>query len=267
VLLTDALGRAVPLAAPPQRIVSLVPSLTEFLFAVGAGARVVGITDYCTEPAAQVADLPRVRGTKNPDRSRVGALRPDLVLASKEENRERDVRAFEERGIPVYVTDICSVAGALTQLGTLAEVLGLASGAAPLLGEMQAALEEQRTRQAAPWRVLVFIWRDPWMAVGADTYADDLLAVCGADNLARRFAGRYPRAALEAFLELDPDVIMLPDEPYRFGEADRAAFAPFTQCAAVRHGRVLLCDGALLTWYGPRTAAALRFFGQVGRSR
>jgi ABC-type Fe3+-hydroxamate transport system substrate-binding protein len=263
----DALGRDVVLAAPPRRIVSLVPSLTDFLFAIGGGGRVAGITDYCTEPAAQVADLPRVRGTKNPDRERVAALRPDVVLASKEENRERDVLAFEERGIPVYVTDICSVAGALAQLGALAEALDMAAGAAPLLGEMRAALEEERARQAEPWRVLVFIWRDPWMAVGADTYADDLLAVCGAENLARRLPGRYPRAALDAFLALEPDVILLPDEPYRFGEADRAAFAPFAECAAVREGRVLLCDGALLTWYGPRTAAALRFFGQVGRSR
>jgi ABC-type Fe3+-hydroxamate transport system substrate-binding protein len=266
-MLTDALGRAVPLAAPPQRIVSLVPSLTEYLFAIGAGERVVGVTDYCTEPAAQVADVPRVRGTKNPDRERVAALRPDLVLVSKEENRERDVLAFEERGIPVYVTDICSVAGALEQLGALAAALGMVAGAAPLLGEMRAALEEQRTRQADTWRVLVFIWRDPWMAVGADTYADDLLAVCGADNLARHLPGRYPRAALADFLALDPDVILLPDEPYRFGEADLAAFAPFAECAAVRDGRVLLCDGALLTWYGPRTAEALRFFGRVGGSR
>jgi ABC-type Fe3+-hydroxamate transport system substrate-binding protein len=265
-MLLDALGRAVPLAAPPQRIVSLVPSLTEFLFAIGAGARVVGITDYCTEPAAQVAALPRVRGTKNPDRERIAAMQPDLVLASKEENRERDVLALAERGLPVYVTDICSVAGALAQLGTLAAVLDMAAGAAPLLAEMRAALAEQRARQAVPWRVLVFIWRDPWMAVGADTYADDLLAVCGADNLARRLPGRYPRAPLEAFLALEPDVILLPDEPYRFGEADRSAFAPCADCAAVREGRVLLCDGALLTWYGPRTAAALRFFGQVGRA-
>jgi ABC-type Fe3+-hydroxamate transport system substrate-binding protein len=264
-MVVDALGRTVALAAPPRRVVSLVPSLTEYLFAIGAGDRLVGVTTFCAEPAAQVAPLPKVRGTKNPDRAHIADLRPDVVLASKEENRARDVAALEAAGIPVYVTDICSVAGALDQLGTLAHLLDAQAGAAALLDELRAALDAHTHRpvDAPRWRVLAFIWRDPWMAVGGATYANDLLRICGADNLALRLSGRYPRAALETFLQLDPASILLPDEPYPFSETDLEAFAPFASVAAVQARRLVLCDGKLLTWYGPRTVAALRFFGQV----
>jgi ABC-type Fe3+-hydroxamate transport system substrate-binding protein len=259
-MLYDALNRVLAITTPPQRIVSLVPSLTEYLFAIGEGARLVGVTDFCEEPAAQVAYLPKVRGTKNPNRDIILQLQPDMVLAAKEENRLRDVEALEAAGIAVYVTDICSVASAREQLATLAHLLDAVPGAAPLLDDLESALEvarQQRQHQPAQ-RVLAFIWCDPWMAAGADTYTNDVLQWCGGDNLALRFAGRYPRATLEEFLQGDPQVILLPDEPYRFGEPDLERFAFFSQVAAVQEQRVHLCDGKLLTWYGPRTAQALR---------
>ncbi|HEX9369580.1 MAG TPA: helical backbone metal receptor [Roseiflexaceae bacterium] len=266
-IVVDALGRQLSIADVPQRIVSLVPSLTEYLFAIGAGARVAGVTDYCVEPAAQVAGLPKVHGTKNPDRAGIRALRPDLVLASKEENRERDVAALAAAGVPVYVTDICSVQGALDQLAELAGLLAAERGAASLLDGLRAALEQaQPARPTPPRRALAFIWRDPWMAIGRDTYADDLLRLCGAENLARALDGsRYPRAPLDAFMALGPEVVLLPDEPYAFAAGDVAALAEYVDVPAVREGRVALCDGKLLTWYGPRTAEALRVLrGIVG---
>jgi ABC-type Fe3+-hydroxamate transport system substrate-binding protein len=258
---TDALGRRLALAAVPRRIVSLVPSLTEYVCMIGLGSRLVAATDFCTEPAAQVARLPRVRGTKNPDREQIMALQPDLVLASKEENRQRDIAALEAAGLAIYVTDICSVRDALEQLAALAHVLDAEQGAAPLLHGLRQEWQQLASQPAAPPlpRVLCFIWRDPWMAVGSATYADDVLRLGGAENLAASMAGRYPRAALETFLQAAPDVILLPDEPYRFSEADRQAFAAFAQVPAVRSGRIYLCDGQLLTWYGHRTLEALRF--------
>lgn len=262
----DPLGRTLHLAGTPRRIVSLVPSLTEYLFVIGAGERLVGVTEFCIEPTADVAALPKVRGTKNPDREAILALRPDLVLAAKEENRARDVEVLTGSGVPVYVTDILSVAQAVRQLGGLAQVLDSERGAAPLLDELQAALEHARRVQAnqRQLRALAFVWRDPWMAVGADTYAHDLLELCGAVNVGSSLPGRYPRAALDAFMRLEPQVILLPDEPYRFDQADLASFAPYP-AAAVQVGRVHLCDGKLLTWYGPRTVEALRVFGAMFR--
>jgi ABC-type Fe3+-hydroxamate transport system substrate-binding protein len=259
---TDALGRTVPLNAPPRRIVSLVPSLTEYLFAIGAGDRLVGVTDYCIEPAAAVATLPKVRGTKNPDRELIHALQPDLLLASKEENRQRDVMAFAAANIPVYVTDIQSVAGAVAQLAALAAILEVEAAAAPLLDAMRAALA-QAGEHPPTRRTLTFIWREPWMAVGGATYADDLLRLCGAENVALPLGGRYPRATLKEFMRLNPEVILLPDEPYRFTEADREVFTPFGAVPAVRDQRIHLCDGMLLTWYGPRTVTALRLLREL----
>lgn len=266
-MITDVLGREVPLTGSPQRIVSLVPSLTEYLFAIGLGDKVVGVTDFCIEPAADVLHLPKVRGTKNPDRERIAALQPDLILASKEENRLRDVQAFEAAALPVYVTDICGVNDAYEQLQTLAHLLDAEQAAQPLLHELRAALElqhaRQQHRQHVPRRVLAFIWRDPWMAIGRATYAHDLLQVCGAENLALHLDGRYPRATLDGFLQLDPQLILLPSEPYCFGEADKEALALFQHVAAVQTGAIHLCDGMLLTWYGPRTVEALRVFGAL----
>ncbi|MGQ9928331.1 MAG: helical backbone metal receptor [Chloroflexaceae bacterium] len=264
-MVTDALGRRLKLNAPPQRIVSLVPSLTEWLFSVGLGTRVVGITDYCIEPAAALARLPRLRGTKNPDRARIVALQPDLVIADQEENRERDVLALAAAGIQVYVTAIRSVADVPEQLERLARTLGATGQAAPALEELRAAIgAAERALPATPCPTIAFIWRDPWMAVGAETYAGDLLRLGGATNCALRLPGRYPRATLDAFMALRPEVILLPSEPYPFCERDLEAFAPYADVPAVREGRIAFCDGTLLTWPGPRTVVALRVM-RVGR--
>lgn len=262
---TDALGRTIALAAPPRRIISLVPSLTEWLFTVGAGDRVVGVTDYCLEPAAALSALPRLRGTKNPDRDGIAALRPDLVLVEQEENRERDVLALTAMGIPVYATAIRRVADVPAQLGQLAAVLGVIERAAPALEALRAAVGEAEARASRRRGLpaLTFIWRDPWMVVGAETYADDLLRLCGVDNRARRLPGRYPRAPLDELMALGPELILLPSEPYPFTDEDKAAFAPYTTIPAVQTGRILLCDGALLTWPGPRTLTALRTLGEL----
>lgn len=262
--ITDPLGRELTFNDTPQRIVSLVPSLTEYLFAIGAGDRVVGITEYCVEPAAKVANVPKVRGTKNPDREAILALQPDLVLAAKEENMIRDVRELEAAGISVYVTNIETVAGALAQLTSVAKLLDARHGAADILEELRSALWQTYAGSERPRRrVLAFIWRDPWMAIGGETYADDLLGLCGATNIGGELPGRYPRAPLEHFMRLNPEIILLPNEPYAFGEDDWESFARFGDVPAVANRQVFLCDGKALTWYGARTVDALRTFSAL----
>lgn len=252
---SDALGRTIELAAPPQRIISLVPSMTEWLFSVGAGERVVGITDYCIEPAAAIAHLPRLRGTKNPDRAAILSLHPDLVIAEQEENRERDVLALAAAGVNVYVTAIRSVADVAAQLAALAAVLGVTEAATPMLAAIQAALTDPPPPTR---RVLALIWRDPWMAVGNDTYAGDLLRLSGGINVAAALPGRYPRAPLAELLALDPDIILLPSEPYPFSDRDLPAFA-----SVAERCQIAFCDGMALTWPGPRTSAAIASFRRL----
>ncbi|PVG84499.1 cobalamin-binding protein [Nocardioides gansuensis] len=243
----DDLGTAVQLTAQVRRVVSLVPSLTEALASVGAD-RLVAATEWCTHPAD--LDVPRVRGTKNPDVRAIVDLAPDLVVANKEENRELDVRRLREAGVPVWVTDIQSVPQAVESMERLFdEALGwqrppwLAEARSLWCGALPPVVR----------RVVVPIWRDPWMVVGARTFTGDLLRRLGMVNVwelpAHNPDGeRYPHADLEAIDGADADAVLLPDEPYVFTETDGPEAFPRTP--------VELVSGRLMTWYGPSLVAA-----------
>jgi ABC-type hemin transport system substrate-binding protein len=251
---------------PARRIVCLVPSLTEALFALGLGERVVGVTDWCVHPADAVAPLPKLGGTKNPDVERIVALAPDLVIANHEENTRRDVERMQRAGLRVWVTDPRSVEGAVRLLRELA-----AQGADPeradrVILPIEAALQRAQagSGSGAPRsRVFCPIWKRPWMAVGSDTYADDLLRVCGGQNVfADRPERRYPIVEEAEIVAAAPEVILLPDEPYAFGPADARELARLPIPAA-RAGRIHCVDGTLVSWYGPRIGRALETLGPL----
>lgn len=239
--LTDDLGHPVELPEVVGRVVSLVPSLTEALAAT-CPERLVGATDWCTHPADLSArGVGRVRGTKNPDLPAVAALRPDLVVANKEENRELDVRRMRERGIPVWVTDIETVPAAIGSMRRLfAEALEV--GEPDWLTAAESAWCGPVPPASA--RVVVPVWRDPWMVVGRPTFTADLLARAGLEVATAGVQGRYP--AVDLGVLDDPrvaDLVLLPDEPYVFTAADGPE--------AFRHLPTRLVSGRLLTWYGP----------------
>ena len=247
-----------PEGPPPGRIVSLVPSLTEALFALGLGPRVVGVTEWCVHPAAEVARLPKVGGTKTPDLAAIRALAPDLVVANQEENRRRDVERLAADGIPVWLTYPRTVRDAAALLRELAGLGASAEAVAAVVEPVEAAVAEaEAVRPLRPTRVFCPIWRDPWMAVGPDTYAHDLLVLCGGANVfADRRERRYPRVDLDAVVARQPEVILLPDEPYAFGPRDVAELARLPVPAAAS-GRIHLIDGTKVSWYGPRIRAAV----------
>ncbi|MFL6151996.1 MAG: helical backbone metal receptor [Ornithinibacter sp.] len=240
--LTDDLGHAVELPGVVARVVSLVPSLTEALAAT-CPQRLVGATDWCTHPAdLDARGVVRVRGTKNPDLRAVAALHPDLVVANKEENRELDVRRLRERGIPVWVTDIETVPAAVASMRRLLrDVLEERAEPAWLTRAEEAWCGPVPTASA---RVVVPVWRDPWMVVGRPTFTADLLARAGFEVSTAGVEGRYPAADL-AVLD-DPavaDLVLLPDEPY--------VFTPDDGPEAFHRLPTRLVSGRLLTWYGP----------------
>ena len=238
--LRDDLGHPVELTAPPRRVVSLVPSLTESVAGTGL---LVGATDWCTHPAG--LDVTRVRGTKNPDLAAIAALAPDLVLANKEENRELDVRRLRDAGLPVWVTDIETVPQALRSLARIfAEVL-------------QRPEPEWLVRAAELWSgpvprprasVAIPIWRDPWMVVGSRTFTGDLVARLGLRNAFDEHPERYPHVEVSDLDHEGVDQILLPDEPYVFTARDGPE--AFTRTPT------RLVSGRLLTWYGPSLVEA-----------
>jgi ABC-type Fe3+-hydroxamate transport system substrate-binding protein len=242
----------------PRRIVSLVPSLTEALFALGLGECVVGVTEWCVHPADGVAALPKIGGTKNPDIASILALRPELVIANREENRRRDVERLEEAGIPVWVTHPRTVRDAIELLGQLADLGAPEERRCALLDPTRAALaraeaegREQRIRVACP------IWRDPWMVVGDDTYAHDLITLCGGENVFAGVGGRrYPRVTLAELEAARPEIVLLPDEPYAFGRRDAQEIGAL-DIPAAQSGSIHLIDGTLVSWYGPRILQAI----------
>lgn len=239
----------------PERIVSLVPSLTEALFAFGAGERVVGCTRYCTEPPGGTAPLPKVGGTRKFSVSRVLELEPDLVLAVKEENDRGQVSELRFADVPVLVGEPVGVASAISLLRRLAAVVGTPE-AEPVIEEIERVYLHLRLRPPERRRVFVPIWKEPYMTLGGDTYAHDVLAVCGGEN-AFGDRTRYPQVSVEEIEAASPEVILLPDEPYEFSEEDRREFLRL-RTPASREGRVELVDGKTLTWYGPRMAESLR---------
>lgn len=250
-LLHDDLGHPVDLATPPRRVVSLVPSISESL-ATSAPDVLVGATDWCTHTAG--LDLPRVRGTKNPDLAAIQALEPDLVIANQEENRELDVRRLRERGVAVWVTVTENVPQALDALDRIFTVV--------LDRETPTWLHTARTLWSAVPQptatAAVAIWRDPWMVVGPHTFTGDVLRRLGLVNVYDDADGRYPKVTVEDIEQRRPDVVLLPDEPYVFTEHDGPeAFAVPTR----------LVSGRLLTWYGPSLVEARRELSGEADSR
>jgi ABC-type Fe3+-hydroxamate transport system substrate-binding protein len=218
------------------RVLSLVPSLTEAI-AVSAPGLLVGATDWCTHPAG--LDVPRVGGTKNPSVEKVIALRPDLVVANEEENRDVDLQQLRDAGIEVDVTFVRTLEQGLAELRRLLGRLAVAP----------AWLDEAEEAWAAPYNgprrtAVVPIWRRPWMALGSDTFAGDLLSRIGVDNVLATSPERYPRFEPG---DVDSDLVVLPDEPYAFTAYDGPeAFAAPAALVSGRH----------LTWYGPSLVEA-----------
>ncbi|HEX4094721.1 MAG TPA: helical backbone metal receptor [Trebonia sp.] len=228
--------------SPPQRVVSLVPSLTESI-AVTRPDALAGATIWCTHPAD--LDVPRVRGTKNPDLAAIAALSPDLVLANQEENRRVDVERLRAAGVPVWVTVIRTLDEAIASLRRMfADALGWPEP--PWLAEAERAWRDPvhgpRVRAAIP------IWRDPWMVVGSATFTGDLAARLGLDNVYADHPERYPHVDLDDLAARNPELIVLPDEPYAFSASDGPEMFP--------RQRAALVEGRSLTWYGPSLVTA-----------
>ena len=179
-------------AAPPRRVVSLVPSTTETVCAFGFADRLVGCTRYCVEPAAPLAAVQRIGGTKNPARDAIAALRPDLVLGNAEENRPEDLEWLAAR-VPTLVQTPRTVPAATHALRELAERLGAPSAAEPFVRRIDAEVAALAADPpTAPVRVYYAIWRKPWMTVSGDTFVHDVLQRVGCVNVAGADAARYP---------------------------------------------------------------------------
>lgn len=275
---------------PPRRVVSLVPSVTESLIMLGFGSSLVGRTDYCTQPVGQVEHLPTVGGTKNPRVDDILALRPDLVLANREENTRETIEALRTHKLQVWVMFPRTVRESIDDLWRLVGVYR-SKEAAVRLETLEIAFEwaQSAAPLKTPTRVFCPIWQGEsdqgtpwWMTFNRDTYSHNLLQLVGGANV---FAGRerryplaadlgkqdpepagdrdtrYPRVTLEEIRQAAPELVFLPSEPFAFDENHRTQLLELlADIPAGKAERIYLVDGSLLTWHGVRIARALQVF-------
>jgi ABC-type Fe3+-hydroxamate transport system substrate-binding protein len=248
-------------AAP--RIASLVPSLTELVCALGLGQRLVARTGYCIHPAEAVAGVPKVGGTKDVNLAKLRRLAPTHVLVNVDENRLETVEALREFVPQIIVTHPCGPRDSPALLAQMLEAFGSEPGvrerARVLEADLAQALADCASAKLQPQRVLYLIWREPWMTVARDTYIARMLAEVGWRTLPALEGGpsgaaRYPVVAGDEPWLGEVDRVLLSSEPYRF-EAHHQAEAQ----ALCPQAQVQLVDGELLSWYGPRAAAGLRY--------
>lgn len=259
---------------PPKRVVSLIPSITESLFDLGIGDRLVAITDYCIYPQEKVANLPKVGGVINPRVEKIISFHPDLVLANREENKKSTVEALREAGITVWVMFPKTVRESLDDLWNLARIFRSEKAFARLeFLEKSVELSFLSASVLTPKRYFCPIWQDVdekgqewWMTFNDDTYAGNLLGCLGGENISgTRFKDvsdqrkmRYPRFTREEVINLNPEIIFLPDESYDFSKTNigkiREKFCPGLSSNDVQFIRV---EGSLIFWQGTRIAKAV----------
>lgn len=237
----DQLGFVSSIPRNPQRIISLVPSITEFLYAIGMGERVVGITKFCIYPDIWFQTKTRIGGTKTPDFDKIKALCPDLIIGNKEENQEEDIIRLRELA-PVYMSDVNSIEDMYVMIRDLATILGVEAEGPKWVEQWNAYFKSNRNKGQGK-KALYVIWKDPVMVVGKETYIDAYMEAVGYQNCVHE--SRYPR--LEELENCQPEVVLLSTEPYPFKVTDFSYFQRMFPEA-----EITLVSGEEFSWYGVR---------------
>lgn len=254
-MFTDMMGREVAIDFPPKRIVSVVPSQTELLYDLGLDEEVVGITKFCVHPDSWFRSKNRVGGTKQLNIEKIRELKPDLILANKEENEREQIEALADE-FPVWLSDISTVHDALTMIRSAGAIVDKAEEAEKLAESIEANFSSLR-KANMPKRVAYFIWYKPWMSVGQDTFINNMIGTIGWENVLRDYS-RYPELTLEQLAEHDPELILLSSEPYPFKEKHIGEIE-----AVLPGAEVKLVDGEMFSWYGSRMLKATSYFTQL----
>lgn len=251
--LRDMQGREIVLAAPPQRIVSLVPSATEMIYALGGEDRLVGRTDFCDYPPAARAK-PSVGGMVNPSLETLVALKPDLVIATNSGNREETFKLLARLGIPVYLVGADRIAEVKDVARRMGALTGRDDAIGPLLDRIDrrvAAVRDAVKTYGRP-RVLYVLWPDPLIVPGRSALVTELIDIAGGDSITAADAEAYPRYSLEAAVAKSPDVIVLANHGTKSGPIAIDRWKRLTSLPAMKTGRIHSVEGNLMHRYGPR---------------
>ena len=263
----DMLGREVTLAAPPQRIVSLVPSVTESIFALGGQARLAGRTDWCDSPPA-AREKPSVGGMINPSLETIVTLKPDLVIATDEGNREETIVQLRRLGIPTYLVHAHRVAEMLDMVARLGDLVERRDAVGPLVGSIRGRIDAVRQRVAAlpAPSVLYVLWPEPLIVPGAASHITELIELAGGRSITAGMRDSYVRLSLEAAVARGPEVIILADHSNAGTAAGRQSPEKWQRLAsvpAIKAGRLHSIDLSVLHRYGPRVPDGLEMLARM----
>lgn len=240
---TDQIGRLISIPYPPQRIISLVPSQTELLFDLGLDAEIIGITKFCIHPREKFKKSAKIGGTKLLDINRIRELKPDLIIGNKEENDKTQIELLMKE-FPVWMSDIQILPEAIDMIKQIGELTGRSEKASNITEGITEQFLNLSKRQKVV-RTAYFIWKDPYMLAGKQTFIDDVLSRGGFENVMS--ADRYPEISRDQLKILNPECIFLSSEPYPFKNEHVIEIQSICPDA-----RVLIVDGEMFSWYGSR---------------
>ena len=254
----DQTGRTLALPGPPRRIVSLVPSVTEVLYAIGAQGTLVGVTDFCDYPP-EARRKPHVGDMLSPNLETLVTLKPDLVVATRSGNREETFDQLKRLGIPIYLVDPVTVDDVLRLVSDLGDLTGHRERAVLVDRDLErriAAVQDRVKGRPQP-RVLYVLWPEPLVVPGRGALVSELIALAGGASVTADQGQGYPRMSLEAAVGRAPEVIVLARHGSRIGSAGREQWLRLESMPAIRSGRLYIADGDLMHRYGPRLVVGL----------
>ncbi len=251
----DQLGREVEISPNPQRVISLVPSQTEFLYDIGLGNRLVGLTKFCIHPEHWLKEKTVIGGTKNFRMEVIEQLQPDLVIGNKEENYQEGIEALSEK-YPVWMSDIYTLEDAYQMMNSLGVILGLENEANEIVKDIRLGFGNFSASQYPQVSAVYLIWRKPYMAVGPNTFIDHLLRIAGFQNMVP--TPRYPELSIDDLIKLSPEQLLLSSEPYPFKEKHIEELQQVLPETSIR-----LVDGELFSWYGSRLRKSAAYFKEL----
>lgn len=256
----DQVGNRIELLQIPKRVVSLVPSLTETLFDLGLGDKIVGVTKYCVEPKGLVERIPKVGGTKKVDIEFIRSLEPDIIIANKEENTKEQIEELMNF-VPVWTSYIVTIDDVIGMLNSFGLIFDIEAVAKQFVDRVQSRLETFSKKIECSMffekNVLYFIWRKPYMIVGKDTFINSMLNLCTLYNIGLLIdnSSRYPKVELEQLKQIDPDLVFLSTEPYPFSEKHLPEFESLFPNSVIK-----IVRGDYFSWYGTRIVKAIDYF-------
>lgn len=239
-IFTDQTGHSFQLNKKPERIISLVPSQTEFLFDLGLENSIIGITKFCIHPKELTKKIQKIGGTKTLNLDLIISLNPDLIIANKEENTKEEIE-FLKSNFPVYISDIYTLSDALKMMKDIGEITNKSTEAKEIINKINSEFN-LLNKSLINKKVLYLIWKKPYMAAGKNTFINHIISLAGFNNI---IEGRYPELSFEEIKNYRADIILLSSEPYPFKDKHIEELKSLAS-------QVLLVDGELFSWYGSR---------------